>query len=400
MASNRFLAVAAGVGFVFGCSGWIVAWKNGNERDALARDQGVESQTRKTKSGNRRDSRAERPSTLISDAKSLQLHKAIQEMKEGEVSGEPNKKLLKAMDNLMLDANFERRQRDFGLLLDQMRPEDAQAVHDTFVKLERSGRPFGEEYAAFAVRWGQVDGAGAMAFWAAREPFDMKAHDFNNVIRGWCLTAPEKALEWIDQHDSLVGQWNPRCAVTKGWFQKDPVEATAWLQRQDLPERQLGECITGAMIDRLYAGGPEHAAEWLASLQDQGTLAAAALQGWNDSQYRLANLSLEDAASIWEKVGGQPWMGMEQFDRFCASVTRANGGDREGVLEAISNRWPAAQVSSQFEQWAARDPARVGNWILNSNESSMRDAAITGMMRSLQQNEPEAADRWLQKFGK
>jgi hypothetical protein len=394
--SRRTLAILAGVGFTLAAIGWMDAWK---QRHMVAEIQERGTGPAATKS-RQRTPRAERTAMDLSDPQSTRLLRMIEELERGSRSGEPNPQFAKVAQTALEDANFQRRLLNFRLLMDHLRPEDALTMHGLFVDAERAGRPFAEEYATFSNRWGQIDGEGAMSYWAAREPFDMKGNDLGGVMNGWANTDPEAALAWIAGHKDLMQGMNPYAPALAGWFNKDQAAATQWLSQQsDADPGQVNVCVRDLMINMLYSDGIQSASKWLADLPETGNLASAALNGWNDNQYRLQNLDPQQAAAAWGAVGNEKWMGIGEFARFCGTVARANGDKLDGFMDSLSKSWPEAEAAAQFERWADQNPENVGNMLMHLPPSAVRTAGIQGMLKSLQERNPSAAGTWQARFG-
>jgi hypothetical protein len=385
--SRRSLVVINGIAILLAGSGWLVAWSKSRALDELSRVHAGDA-TKPTKSGSRRRDRAtEAP--VLRDPRSIRLLSFMSEIGEAPEPGQPNPKFVQAVTLTLNDSSFHRRKRDFSVLLDKMTKDDAPAIHQAFLDLERAGRPFAEEYADFSARWGAIDGAGAMAFFSAREPFELKPHQVHELMAGWGSTQPEEAMAWIGDRKDLLGSFNAYAPVVAGWLQKDPAAATAWLAAGNVSQAELGVCLTNAVLDKLYSDGIDGMSGWLASLPDDNPeFAAAARQGWNANQYRFQNLDPEQAAGAWSQVGNQPWMGPQEFLLFCTSVQRGNGGDLSAFVEALSGKWPEKQVSSQFERWMEQDPSIVEKTLQLMPSSDFRDAALQGAVDRLQKSDP------------
>lgn len=378
--------------------GWTQAWHRGNElEDAKARS-----------SANDRDRRGKayihnektgRETALLSDPRSNQLIALMAGLDEFAEPGKPNPKFIRAAETALNDSLYHRRQRDFRILLEKMRPEDAKAIHAHFKALEREGRYFGNEYAAFAMRWGQIDGEGAMASWAEFDPVDRTDANLTNLMTGWGTVDPEKALAWIKNNPDQTTGLNAYKPLLVGWINTDPVTATMWLRNQNLEPRQVAECVGGAMLDKVYSDGLEGASDWLASLPDENPdMAVAARAGWLSNTRFMGNLDATQAAAAWSKVGNEPWMRCEDFKRFCTSVSASNGGTLDGFVEQLGTRWPITAASAQFERWTSENPSSVGSLLASMPPSELRNAGIEKMTHKLEQIDPAQAEIWRKKF--
>ena len=372
-----------------------MAWKNGRAlEDALGKDadQGTR---RDGKSGPRgRESSPER-AAMMSDPRSRRLVAWMTELEHSAEPGKPNPAFVKAAATTLDDSLYHRRQRDFRLLMEKLRPEDAQAIHDHFKSLERDGRYFGDEYGAFAMRWGQVAGEQALAEWLAFGPADRSHGNLVNLMTGWASADPEKALAWVEENKDQLGDMNAYRPLLVGWINVDPVAATAWLQNQKLDPRQVVDCVSGAMLDKVYSDGLEGASEWLASLPDTSDeLSMAARFGWLSNVQHMRNLDPQKAANAWSKVGGQSWMAAEDFQRFCDAVAAGNGGLLDGFAEHLGATWSTGEASAQFERWAASNPEAAGAALAALPPSKVRESGMEGFLRKLDQTDPARAEAW------
>lgn len=394
--SRRALGLLCITGFTLAGVGWFKALNLGTA--------GSVSEETSSSKGGKREGRSSRDpgakDSLASDPRSIRLVELMEQLGEGTEAGKPNAAFLKAAQLTLDDSLFQRRQRDFRMLLEKMRPEDAAEIHARFRAMEKEGRYFAPEYGAFATRWGQVDGEGAMAIWMARELHDRPIHDMANVITGWATADPEEALKWADENKEELAGANPYPHLLAGWLTKDPVAATAWLANANLDANQYRECVQAGVLDKIYSDGLEGASEWLATLpvnsEDQ---AIAARNGWRAHIGHLAHLDPDLAAAAWSKVGSKPWMTSQDFLGFCASVARGNEGSLDGFAEQLSQQWPKAEASVQFSQWTEKDPNMVRTLLNQLPPSEIRSAGIEGMLQTLQRSDPATAEAWRAELG-
>jgi hypothetical protein len=319
------------------------------------------------------------------------------EMGSSAEAGEPNPAFVKAAVATLDDSLFHRRQRDFRLLMEKLRPEDARAIHDHFKALERDGRYFGAEYAAFAMRWGQVAGEEALAHWLDTDRGHGNLVEF---VTGWATSDPEKALAWVKEHEADLGGANAFRPLLVGWIHTDPVSAGAWLANADLPPGQVVDCVNGAVLDKIYSDGIEGASAWLASLpDDREEFAIAARQGWQAHFARQGNLDPGKAAAAWGAVGDRSWMQPQDLQQFCGAVAAGNEGSLDGFMENLERAWPSGAASAQFERWAASNPDATAQAIIALPPSSIRTTATEAFLQTIRLSDPDAAARWQQSFG-
>lgn len=394
--SRRSLSWLCIAGFVLAAAGWTQAWRAGR---ALAETGGAAGPRdgRLERKSAARASGAAGDSALVSDPRSQRLVKWMAEMGASAEPGQPNPAFVKASAITLDDSLFHRRQRDFRLLMEKLRPEDARAIHDQFKALERDGRYFGAEYAAFAMRWGQIAGEEALNHWLETDRGQGNLVEF---VTGWATADPEKALAWVKEHEADLGDANAYRPLLVGWINSDPVSAAAWLENANLPPGQVVDCVSGAVLDKIYSDGIEGASAWLASLpDDREEFSVAARQGWQAYFARQGNLDPQKAATAWGAVGSQTWMRPQDFQQFCGAVAVGNEGALDGFMEGLERAWPSGTVTAQFERWAADNPDQTAQAILALPASPVRTTATEAFLQTIRQADPDAVAAWQQKFG-
>lgn len=388
----RILGISA-----FALSGWAVAWM-GHDREPKA-----PAVSEKTKSARVRETRGEDPhreikdvAQLVTDAPFARLLVSLSEISNAARPGEPNQKLIDACKKALTNADAERRRRDFYLLMELMRPEDAAAIHRQFLEMHREGRGFAPEYATFGHRWGEIDASGALDYMMAEKPFRMPPPDFQYLIRGWGEKDPQAALNWLKQHPEMNTGMNGRYALMEGWIREDPASATQWLQSENMPINELVRCVSGGTLQQLYGPGLTEAAKWLSELpDDNGPMSTAARIGWRSIQMQLSELSYDQASTAWCQLAGSSWMTLEDFTHFGNNLSHsaANPEGFPGYLNAVAAKWPADQVSQKFEQWAVANPQSTIDWLTNSPESALLKPALEGAIRALEKTNPDQASQ-------
>jgi hypothetical protein len=92
------------------------------------------------------------------------------------------------------------RQQAWLAMLGKLSKEDAVAVRELFLKMDRQGRRFTPEWEAFWPRWGMVDGAGALDYLKDHESESWRPFAAEKIMRGWGQTNPAAAIEWLSAH--------------------------------------------------------------------------------------------------------------------------------------------------------------------------------------------------------
>lgn len=322
-------------------------------------------------------------SGLASSSRSAKLFAHLAEISADAMTGKPNEALLAACVQTLQDPDYVRRSRDFSLLLELMRPEDAIRIHEDFIAMDRAGKGFGEEYGAFATRWGEVDPQGALAYFLTEDPVRLPPQDMEKIARSWGQADPAAALKWMDEHPDIAASRGGWGSAIKGWFRTDPNAATNYLFSHDVPPQQIVDTVRYALVEKLFDGGLDDATHWLAGLPEHPLSEAAAAYAWNNSVGRLGALSPDNAASAWSRLADQPWMDFRQFTSFTNMVGRSSGNPDgiPGYLDALQNQWPADRAVEKFKVWYHADEAGVTQWLNNSPDTdytrAIREAVIS-----------------------
>lgn len=308
-------------------------------------------------------------SALLPTARSARLFGSL-----GEIAAEPkggvNKKLMAAMRTTLSDNDPTRRGRDFALLLDLMRPEDALAVHNLFLEFHRDGQTMGE-YAPFANRWGQIDGAGAIQALMDEKPMRLPQKDLRDIIIGWSTNDPQAALEWMKDHPDVPGSGNNFDAVIQGWINLDRDAATRYLIDHQLSMGDRVRATRNAADEILSGSGVEATVSWLTSFPSNPENNMAVNFALDGIGWRLNELPYDRAANVWATLSKNSIGGLGQFERFArdSGTARQATNGSSGFFDALSTTWPVEEAVSRFTTWGEQDPERVKKFLNQYGES-------------------------------
>lgn len=404
MASRSCPAWLVGVLLAVSAGGWVLAWNLG--KSAGIRTVREESGDADTASGRKpRENRpVASPASFIADPETSRLLSTFESIHAAAEPGKVNKKLVQACHAVLLDGNVVRRERNFSLLLQLMRPEDGPALHEQFLELHREGKTY-DEYNTMATRWGEVDAPGAIKYLSEQVPFVLPAIDLRAIARGWGASDPVAAMDWVHANPDLNLEVDAKAAVMEGWMREDPAVALKWIERnrEGMNPRDQMSAMRIALQGFINGGstGAEDAANWLVSLPRNDAYQATALRAWDVVQPAMGEMPYEKAARIWAKVGSEDWMEFNRFAGFSGEISRNRMADRgmEGFLAALEKTWPAEQVTTQFSRWTTRNPGPTLEWLSHAPRSGVTDAAIRGAVNALESTDPAAAAEWSRKLG-
>lgn len=403
MASRTYPGSVVAVLMLVACSGWVVAWNASRGKaeagvEAKGRESGRESRT-----GRSREGRNPSATGVVKDSETAKLLANLAEIDAAGESGKVNAKLIQACRGALTDGNRERRGRNYSLLLQLMRPEDAPALHELFLDLHREGRTF-DEYKPFATRWGEVDPAGAMKYLTSEVPMRLPRDDFRAIARGWGQSDPETALNWMNQNPDLANGLGGRSAILEGWVRENTSEALKWLEgnKSSLEPREYFESVRVAFSEQIVGSqsGATDAVAWLAKLPDDGMNGPAAAYAWGTIAWSFGEMPYDKAAAIWAQVGDKPWMDFRQFAGFSNGAANSRVADQgmEGFLNALEKTWPEEKITEQFVRWSMEDGEGTAAWLENAPAGAVTNAALKGMVKALEQSNPDAARMWQAKI--
>lgn len=401
MKSRSYPGWLVGVLSLVAAGGWLVAWNTGKTAGG---GSSREEESRLSRAGGRtREERPISPATFIADGDTARLLSGFEAIHAGAEPGKVNEKLVRACRGVLLDANPQRRSRNYSLLLQLMRPEDGHALHEQFLELHREGKTY-DEYKTLAGRWGEVDAAGAINYLSSQVPLVFPGDDFRAIAGGWARTDPQAALAWVDANPEMARQMNAKATVIEGWIREDQQAALKWMDR-NLATMEPADYVNtvrlafGVQVNA-SSTSVESAVDWLNSLPKTDFSGQASLFAWDSIQWSMGEMPYDKAAAVWAKVGGQEWMRFDQFAGFSGAISRNRVADQgmEGFLGALEKTWPAEQITSQFNRWTAENPEQTLGWLSEAPPSPVTKAAIRGAVATLEKTNPELAAQWAAKL--
>lgn len=336
------------------------------------------------------------------DEKTLALLAEVEAFRSSLIPGQVNEAYQRKAWDVLFDNNASRRSRNFELLLDALQPGDGAALHVLFNKMHQDGRDFPEEYARFATRWGEVDGAGAMGYYFAKENAAPAPADVHNALKGWAQRNPQEAMAWALANREMVAarphsgfgpQDDPVVGVLRGWARQDIAAATAAMKTQFPDPGARMQATETIYQEILFGKGLDSTLDWIKQLPD-------AAGGSNDAgRSVLQNLfkRIRDAGASPDKVVGdlikvadQPWFGIEDMEGI-SHTFRRNAGE---FANALGGEQAQPVLREKFKTWAGQNPDAVGNWLNANRGTAIYDLGAAELAHFLRSTDPDAAARW------
>jgi hypothetical protein len=342
------------------------------------------------------------PPVSFGDERTQTLMEEMSELLQGSQAGVPNERFLNKSWELLLDNDFERRTRNYGFLLEIMRPEDAFAMHKLFQKAHKEGRDYALEYSLFATRWGVLGGQDALTKLFADQARPPAPADVHNILKGWSQVNPKDALNWIQNnletiqnnpHKALGAQSDPFHGVLRGWARKDLAAATEAMKTLYAESGPPREVAFNLYLESLFSQGKDQTIDWIKELPPTTDGSAPAARGLMLDlfrRFREANTPGADVAQTFLKVADQPWMGLAELD----SVSRMITEEAPAFQQALLSPEAKPVMQQKFASLAKQDPDVMGNWLNENKATPLYDLGAAELARSLINTNPEAAAIW------
>jgi ABC-type nitrate/sulfonate/bicarbonate transport system substrate-binding protein len=166
------------------------------------------------------------------------------------------------------------------------------------------------EVAYFTRRWGEVDGAAAMAFAEKMWPGKSNMGEVvTHMAGGWASQQPQQAVDWINAHPNAES-WMQDCVMVglvDGLAEKDIELARRFVEdRLDDPH---SEKYLAQLTDKyVYSFGMDKAEAWFDSLSYE-KLGLAKTRMMVQLADRHLRAGPEQAAAFLSRYVEQPWFG-------------------------------------------------------------------------------------------
>ncbi len=260
----------------------------------------------------------------------------------------PENRLIR-LESIVRGENALDRNRALLAFIDQLAPGDFEAAVAHFRSLGLTQERMGE-YALMLTAWAEVDPLTALAYTKEKTIGDFAT---DTILSTWSAADPEAAIRWANSNFTGDGA-NPYIAgVIRGIAETDPARATALLTSMPrsaerakgldafLPHliRQGNDAayawIASLKDDALKGGAVERAAEPLAQLDPEGTIAWLATNPGEQAYRRIDNVF-----NIYARNNPQAALG--SFQAMPAGRDRSNA--LRGIINAQASANPTAAV--------------------------------------------------------
>ncbi len=248
-------------------------------------------------------------------------------------------------------------------LLPGLTAANAGEIRALFEKRKAEGFNHPVEWDAFWSRWGEVDGAGAMAYLKSKEPMSSGMEMVKKVMRGWARTDPEAARTWFLANPGA--SYEPLHGYIDGISRVDLSKATseAIALGKDKNLAPIASMLVERAVQQRKIDG---LVDWWNTLPDDPS---------DKSLRRVA------VAAIHSRLEANPLIAREWTAQLAGTPYRDDHhvGRTAGLY--------AEQDPQKALEWAASLPPSPKNGHYDG---------ITRTVQALQRKDPAALDRWLQ----
>lgn len=305
--------------------------------------------------------------------------------------GQPNAALVTALVDILGDSFGSRRMRRFTEMLEAMRPEDAEAVREIFRQQDTLGRYHEQEFVAFWDRWGQIDGAGALAYIQEKDA-RQGASKAVDVFKAWSARDPHTAAQTALSLEK--GELRDRAlkGVAHGWTETDLAAATKFILGH-MPVEELPQ-LGGDMVWSIaYSASAAEARQWFAGLgeiplgfRQHATEALVELSGRDSPAAVLeaAQVTIDNTSAL---EGSWPSVVLDKLSQMNAHTEYLQS------LELLAER----SVSVDQSEFFRRDPSlatAASEWLRAHPDSPAFDFLAVELVREAAADDPHTAAQW------
>ena len=304
--------------------------------------------------------------------------------------GKPNSALINHLRKVLSTSWEGDRERDWGLFMAAMRPEDAEGVRLLFREADSEGRWYDTEFRQFWTMWGELDGQRAIEYALQNE------ENPNPVVirslKGWASKDSAAALAWAEAN----GGTNEKTTALDGMGDSNVDNLLAYLDAH--PQDPNHDSALANIPHKLtYQRGIAATIEWSNQLCARTDLAPEVKQRTLETVLELSGRG--GPAGLIKYIETST----EKPDTPRAGQIIANWmGDfpERGIalLDEFPEESPARFAGSKqlLEGWINKDVASSSIWLKAHPDHPGFIFGAKQLARQLEQSDPAAAAAWKQ----
>ncbi|MHA3774078.1 hypothetical protein ACXR0O_21325 [Verrucomicrobiota bacterium sgz303538] len=289
------------------------------------------------------------------------------------------KSVIERATQALLIGSDLRRQRAFFALLDDMQPSDAPAIHALLTKSQQQSGTYADLWAQFWMRWGEIDGPGAMEFILKTQKYPSMDGDIGRIMWGWGAAHPEEAAQWLEVHQGLDQINKALIGLTHGYATENLAGATKMAMRATPSgDPLLGKLMEALSEQAVRQGRVAGLTAWFDTLpasSEPGNARAAAL---GHVYSRLWSADPDKAMDWVGQQSSKPWRSDAVIGELAGRVAEKDPTKALTWLQSITpsnndNSYPG--LAKIVRTWSARNPDAAAQWIKALPDSTFKDQA-------------------------
>ena len=299
-----------------------------------------------------------------------------------------------AMRTAMAESNEHRKHKALLDLMEYLTPQNAKAVRGIFREFDKIGVLQIFAWRAFWLRWGEIDGAGAMRYYADHPDDGGQQSSFNSILTGWTATDPAAAREWL-----FANRESPTFGEALSGYATEAARADLTKATRDVfASSQDGGVVFGAvsaLADAAKRSGVGGVRNWFDTLSPQEKAIA-----FEHALWRINDAPVEEAAEWFRQQAGAPWRNDKHLSLLAQKYVEKDPAEALAWLTALppSQTGERAGFLPALEAWTRLDGAAAGKWLDGRESEPWFPAAAAGHFVGLSRQNNQTAQAFLQQF--
>lgn len=238
--------------------------------------------------------------------------------------------------------------------------------------------------------WTLEDSENALLWLETNTQGNTRLENLNHAIELWAKNSPEAAARWIQGMANDGSKQTAAAALTQIWGATAPVEAAAWIE--NLSNTPTRDEAASRLVQVWAQSDPEAAARW--------ALAEAEFGG-NRNLLDESVIALTKAdptkAETWVRSLAEAFDQPEGLEAYLRTRTEIDPLGTMTEIASLAETDPIQQETNPtviMETWSRIDSVSASQWLSGQSPGPLRDAAISGFVRTIRDYEPMAAAEW------
>lgn len=332
--------------------------------------------------------------------------------------------LAAALQEAVADPSTGRRIGRIWWLSEAITPANARAIAEESVKARLDPQRETLLLSAVFFTWGRTDAASAIAYAQNLGDTDRRKNALLSILSGWALKDFDAAVQWAEQSAPGNLRREARQRVILAMAESDPTRALDFVERRGVGNESFA--YASWIFPELTRRDPSQAAARALDLpagRFRQNAARAVAERWAESDHEAAlrwaeqlprgQLQRQTVSSVMQKLArtnfdaAYAWL-QKQPDgsarnRLLQEITfEAAGASPENALKLVdlvpSTSAQDGLLQTVARRWAQTDTQAAREWAEAQTDSSVRRAAISGLVAGMTQDDPEIAAAYVTRL--